>query len=95
MSMQIICIRTHTFSANSLKEFKQLRGRRGAQTEKCVNGVKGNKAGVEHEVVQFADCELALFGLLICCADPVKSSESLDFGIELHCGFEFGGGHCR
>lgn len=89
MSMQIICIHTHTHVQRKLTErIKQLRGRRGAQTEKCVNGVKGNKAGVEHEVVQFADCELALFGLLICCADLVKSSESLDFGIELHCGLK-------
>lgn len=70
------------------ERIKQLRGRCGAQTEKCVNSVKGSKACVDHEVVQFADCELTLVGLLIYCADPVKSRESLDFGIELHCGLK-------
>lgn len=79
------------------ERIKQLRGRWAAQTQKCVNSVKGTKAGVNHEAVQSADCVPALSGLLVCWADLAKSSENLDFGIELSCGLktEIGGGRCR
>lgn len=45
-------------------------------------------------------CELALFRLLVCWDDLVKSSRSLDFGIELNGGLknewrDRRTGHCR